>query len=464
MIVPVILSGGTGTRLWPMSRPQRPKQFLPLTGERSMLRATVDRLVGLPGLTAPVVVCSAEQAHLVRRELGDAEPRLILEPVGRNTAPAVAAAAMALSRTSDPILLVLPADHEINDAAPFKAAVVAGAALAESGRLVTFGVSPTYAETGYGYLKAGEPVGDLGFAVDAFVEKPDAETAAAYISSGDYSWNSGIFMFTASRYLEELERFEPDITAAVARAVGNAEIDEVLQLDSAAFAACPSDSIDFAVMERTEAAAMIPLDAGWSDVGSWAALWDLLDRDESGNVGHGDVAMVDSSGSLAWSEGRLLATVGIEDLIVVETADAILVVPRDRAQQVKGLVEDLRDRDRPEASEHSREVRPWGSFEVLDAGDRYQVKRLVVDPGSKLSLQSHRHRAEEWRVVNGTARVTLDDEVLTVPEGDTVSVSVGTRHRLENPGHIPLVVIEVQLGSYLGEDDIERYADDYGRS
>ena len=464
MIVPIILSGGAGTRLWPMSRPQRPKQFLPLTGERSLLRATVDRLIGLPGLAAPVVVCSAEQAHLVQRELDDAEPRLVLEPVGRNTAPAVAAAALALGRTSDPILLVLPADHEIKDAAAFKAAVAAGAALAESGRLVTFGVSPTHPETGYGYVKAGEPVDALAFAVDAFVEKPDVETAAAYVSSGNYSWNSGIFMFTASRYLEELERFEPDIVAAVTRAVGSAEFDKVLHLDSEAFAACPSDSIDFAVMEHTEAAAMIPLDAGWSDVGSWAALWDLLDRDESGNVTHGDVAMVDSSGSLAWSEARLLATVGIEDLIVVETADAILVVPRDRAQQVKELTQDLRDRERPEATVHRREVRPWGSFEVLDTGDRYQVKRLIVDPGAKLSLQSHRHRAEEWTVVNGTALVTLDDEVLTVPEGDTVSVSVGARHRLENAGHIPLVVIEVQLGSYLGEDDIERYADDYGRN
>jgi mannose-1-phosphate guanylyltransferase/mannose-6-phosphate isomerase len=448
-----------------VSRPDRPKQFLDLAGDASMLRATVARLNGVPGLDRPVVVCSADHAHLVHLELPDEAPRLILEPVGRNTAPAAAAAALALAE-EDPVLLVLPADHAIADTAPFKAAVLAGARLAEAGRLVTFGVVPTHPETGYGYIRAGEAIDDGAFEVDAFVEKPDPATAESYVASGEFSWNSGMFMFTASRYLAELETREPEIVAAVGRAIGSQTMDPVLTLDAAEFAACPSDSIDFAVMEHTRSAAVIPFDAGWSDVGSWAALWDLSQHDARDNVGHGDVVMVDTEGSLAWSSSeRLIATVGVEDLVVVDADDAVLVARRSRSQQVKDLVDSLRDAGRAEVSRNTRkEIRPWGSFEILANGDRYQVKRLVVNPGAKLSLQSHRHRAEEWSVVNGTARVTLDDDELTVPEGGTVSVAVGAKHRLQNPGRIPLVVIEVQLGSYLGEDDIERYADEYGRN
>ena len=462
-IHPVILSGGAGTRLWPMSRPDRPKQFLDLVGHRSMLRATIDRLKNVPGLGTPIVVSSAEHAHLVRLDLKPDDVRLILEPVGRNTAPAVAAAALAVEQ-DDPILLVLPADHTMTEIAPFKAAVIAGANLADSGRLVTFGVVPTYAETGYGYIRAGESLGEGAFHVDAFVEKPDAATAERYVESGTHSWNSGMFMFTARRYLEELATYEPEILAAAQQAIGPDVPPGDVRLDQEAFAACPSDSIDFAVMERTDAAVVIPLDAGWSDVGSWSALWELLAHDAQGNVAHGNVTMIESSGSIAWSEGRLIAAIGADDLVIVETDDAVLVAPRSRSQQVKVLVDTLRDSHAPEAERNTlKEVRPWGSFEILAAGERYQVKRLIVNPGAKLSLQSHRHRAEEWTVVNGTARVTLDDDSLTVPEGGTVSVAVGARHRLENPGHIPLVVIEVQLGSYLGEDDIERYDDEYGR-
>ena len=463
-IVPVILSGGAGTRLWPLSRPDRPKQFLDLVGGDSLLRATVERIRGVPGLTAPVVVCSVAHAHLVTAELEHQSPRLILEPAARNTAPAVAAAALALSGDADPILLVLPADHAIEDNAAFKAATLAGADLADSGKLVTFGVVPDHPETGYGYIRAGEPIGDAAFAVDSFVEKPDAATAAEYVASGRYSWNSGIFMFHASRYLAELARHEPEILSAVRLAVGGRPLHGTLALDSAAFEVCPSDSIDFAVMEHTREAVVIPLDAGWSDVGSWSALWKVSTGDESGNVHHGDVVSAGSRGSLVWSEHRLVTAVHVEDIVIVETPDAVLVTRRDRSQYVRNLVEDLRDQRRREVKAHLREDRPWGSFEVLASGERYQVKRLIVNPGAKLSLQSHRHRAEEWTVVNGTARVTLDDDELTVQEGETVSVPIGGRHRLSNPGRIPLVVVEVQVGSYLGEDDIVRYADEYGRS
>jgi mannose-1-phosphate guanylyltransferase/mannose-6-phosphate isomerase len=423
----------------------------------------VQRLAGVPGLTSPIVVCSAAHSHLVSAELADIGVRLILEPVGRNTAPAVAAVALALA-DADSILLVLPADHSIKDDAAFKAGVLAGADLAAAGKLVAFGVLPTYAETGYGYIKAGDPLDGQAFVVDSFVEKPDADTAARYVDSGGYSWNSGMFMFAADRFLEELATHEPEILSAVSEAVGGQVLTDVLALDPVAFGRSPSDSIDFAVMEHTRAAAVIPLDAGWSDIGSWSALWELSTPDDSLNVHRGDVITRGSRGSLVWAEHRLVTTVDVENIVVVETADAVLVARRDRTQNVAGLVQDLLDQHRPEAVSHTRERRPWGSFEVLAGGDRYQVKRLEVNPGAKLSLQSHRHRAEEWTVVNGTARVTLDDAELTITEGGSVSVPIEGKHRLANPGKIPLVVIEVQLGSYLGEDDIVRYADDYGRS
>ena len=428
-----------------------------------MLRATVDRLVGVSGLARPIVASNAANAHLVRAELESSDPRLILEPVGRNTAPAVAAAALAVL-DDDPVLFVLPSDHLVADIAAFKAAAVTGAELAGAGRLVTFGVVPSRPETGYGYIRAGAATDAGAFAVAAFVEKPEMTTAEGYVASGEYFWNSGMFMFTASRYLDELRKYEPEIVAAVERSMAGQEADDVVELDAEAFSACPSDSIDFAVMERTQDAVVVPLDAGWSDVGSWSALWDLAHRDAVDNATRGDVVTTDTERSLVWSESRLVATVGVENLVVVETPDAVLVVPRDLAQDVKDVVAVLRDQERAETVRHLREVRPWGSFEILDTGERYQVKRLVVNPGAKLSLQSHRHRAEEWTVVNGTARVVLDGDVATAPEGKTVSVPVGSKHRLENPGHIPLVVIEVQLGAYLGEDDIVRYDDEYGRS
>jgi mannose-1-phosphate guanylyltransferase/mannose-6-phosphate isomerase len=462
-IIPVILSGGAGTRLWPLSRADLPKQFLPLVGRESLLGATVARLGALPGLERPVVVASAIHAHLVAGDLADADPRLILEPAPRNTAPAVAAAALALA-VSNPILLVLPADHAIEDVAAFKAAVVAGAELAAAGKLVTFGVVPTRPETGYGYIRAGDAVSEYAFEIDAFVEKPDEETAEKYVRSGQYFWNSGMFMFTAERFIEELARNEPEILDAVSAAVQGRELIDVLELDPSSFKQCPTDSIDFAVMEKTDDGVVIPLDAGWSDVGSWSALWDLSERDSEDNLLRGDVISRGSKGSLVWAEHRLVTTVDVENVVVVETADAVLVTDRNSAQGVKDIVQDLRDRSRPEASTHAHETRPWGSFQVLAAGDRYQVKRLVVLPGAKLSLQSHRHRAEEWTVVNGTALVTLDQNTTTIAEGGTISVPIEGKHRLANPGEMPLVVIEVQVGSYLGEDDIVRYADEYGRS
>jgi len=466
-ITPVILSGGSGTRLWPVSRSIQPKQLIAMAEELTMVQATADRLTGLEGLGRPTVVCSAAHRHLIESQLGDRglDPRLIIEPVGRNTAPAVAAAALdAAAAGDDPLLLVLPADHVIADAPAFKAAVTAAAPFAAAGHLVTFGIVPQSPETGFGYIEMGEAIETGAYVIDRFVEKPDEATAATYLAGGRHLWNSGMFMFRASRYLAELEAHEPEIAAAVRTAVAVGTEDGALELDADAFGACPSDSIDFAVMEHTTSGIVLPLDAGWNDVGSWDALWGLLDHDENNNAVTGDAVLLESRGSYVHATSRLVATYGIEDLVVVETPDAVLVVPRTRAQGVRQVVEALREAERPEADAASIENRPWGSFEVLTAGDRYQVKRLVVHPGAKLSLQSHQHRAEEWSIVNGTAEVTLGDSTQTYAEGESVSVAIGERHRLANPGQIPLVVIEVQLGSYLGEDDIERYEDDYGRS
>jgi mannose-1-phosphate guanylyltransferase/mannose-6-phosphate isomerase len=466
-IIPVILSGGSGTRLWPVSRAVQPKQLMALAGDQTMLQQTADRLIGLDGLGRLIVVCSEAHRHLVSSQLEARghEPRLIVEPVGRNTAPATAAAALDAAATGrDPLLLVLPADHLIVDVSAFKAAVSEAVPYAEAGHLVTFGIVPDSPETGYGYIEVGESLASGVHAIERFVEKPDVETAAAYVAGGRHLWNSGMFLFRTSRYLAELEASEPEIAAAVRSAVAKGAEDGALALDPESFANCPSDSIDFAVMEHTAAGVVLPLDAGWSDVGSWDALWRVLDKDSDGNAATGDAVVLESTGSYVHATSRLVAAYGIQDMVIVETPDAVLAVPRDRAQEVRAVVDELLDRDRPEAQAASIEHRPWGSFEVLTAGDRYQVKRLVVHPGSKLSLQSHRHRAEEWVVANGTAEVTLGDDHLVVGEGETVSVAVGQRHRLANPGQIPLVVIEVQLGSYLGEDDIERFEDEYGRS
>jgi mannose-1-phosphate guanylyltransferase / mannose-6-phosphate isomerase len=472
MIIPVILSGGSGSRLWPLSRELYPKQLLPLVSDRTMLQETVIRLEGLPELGQPMVICNEQHRFMVAeqlRQVGAEQATILLEPVGRNTAPAVALAALqAGAAGEDPLLLVLPADHVIRDAAAFRAAAQAGAALAEEERLVTFGIVPDKAETGYGYIKAGaslaSPVPAAAFAVAAFVEKPDLATAERYVAAGDYYWNSGMFLFRASVYLEELERFAPAMLAACRKALETAQQDlDFIRVDAAAFAACPADSIDYAVMEKTAAAAVIPLAAGWSDVGSWSALWEVAQADAAGNVLVGDVLAADSRNSYLHASSRMLATVGVEDLVVVETADAVLVAGKDRVQDVKKIVEQLKRDGRGEALLHRKVNRPWGSYESIDSAERFQVKHIIVRPGATLSLQMHHHRAEHWVVVRGTARVTRGDEVLTLSENQSTYIPLGVTHRLENPGRIPLELIEVQSGSYLGEDDIVRFEDKYGR-
>jgi mannose-1-phosphate guanylyltransferase/mannose-6-phosphate isomerase len=470
MLVPVILSGGSGTRLWPLSRELYPKQLLPLVGERSMLQDTVVRTEGLHDVAAPIIVCNEHHRFMVGeqlRELESTPQAIVLEPQGRNTAPAAAIAALLATGGNadvDPVLLILPADHVISDVAAFQAAVAAGRAAAEAGSLVTFGVVPDRVETGYGYIRRGSAVG-AAFKVERFVEKPDAATARVYLDSGEYYWNSGMFMFRASAYLAELGRQAPAMLAACRAAVAGARRDlDFLRLPEQEFVACPSDSIDYAVMEKTSLAVVVPLSAGWSDVGSWSALADALPRDSAGNVTVGDVLIEDSSGCYLHSTSRLVAAVGLRDHVVVETKDAVLVAPRDRVQDVKELVAELKARGRYETSLHREVYRPWGSYDSIDSGDRFQVKRLIVKPGATLSLQLHHHRAEHWVVVTGTARVTRGDEEFTLSENESTYIPIGVRHRIENPGRIPLHIIEVQSGSYLGEDDIVRFEDKYGRA
>ena len=468
MLVPVILSGGAGTRLWPLSRELYPKQLLRLVAERTMLQETVARTEGLPGLARPIVVCNENHRFMVAeqlRELGTAPQAIVLEPQGRNTAPAAAIAALLVSggADADPVLLVLPADHVITDVPAFQAAVAVGRVAAESGSLVTFGVVPDRAETGYGYIRRDAGPGPA-FSVAKFVEKPDSATARGYVESGEYYWNSGMFMFRASAYLAELGRYAPAMLAACRAALAAAGRDlDFLRLPAQEFASCPSDSIDYAVMEKTDRAVVVPLAAGWSDVGSWAALADALPRDAEGNVTAGDVLTEDSSGCYLHSTSRLVAAVGLRDHVVVETKDAVLVAPRDRVQDVKELVAELKARGRYETSLHREVYRPWGSYDSIDSGDRFQVKRLIVNPGATLSLQLHHHRAEHWVVVTGTAKVTRGDEVFTLSENESTYIPIGARHRIENPGKIPLHIIEVQSGTYLGEDDIVRFEDRYGR-
>ncbi len=470
-ITPVILSGGSGTRLWPLSREHYPKQLLPLTDSgRTLLQQTAERLQGLPSAQRPIVVCNQEHRFLVAEQLRESaggSPDIILEPVGRNTAPGVAVAALHLAReTPDGIMLVMPSDHLIADTTAFHQAVTLGADAAAEGALVTFGVRPRYAETGYGYIRAAHPPDPANpvAAVDRFVEKPDLETARQYLASGDYLWNSGIFMFRADRYLEELERHAPAILKASREALVRASRDlDFLRLESEAFTACPGDSIDYAVMEKTQHAAVITLDADWSDLGSWSALHDATPADADGNATVGDVVMRNSSNCYVRAQSRLVATLGIKDCIVVETPDAVLVAARDQIQDVKKLVEQLRAEGRGEALNHRRVERPWGSYEEISSADRFQVKRIVVAPGRALSLQMHHHRAEHWVVVRGTGKVTRGDETFLIGEDQSTYISFGTIHRLENPGVIPLELIEVQTGSYLGEDDIVRFEDSYGR-
>jgi len=467
---PVILSGGVGSRLWPLSREAYPKQFLDVSaGGRTLVQQTLERLVDLPGLAEPLVVCNQAHRFLVAEQLRDSPlgtARILLEPVGRNTAPAVAVAALhALQRCEDALLAVFPADHLVSEPAPLREALMQALEPAGDGGLVTFGVVPHRPETGYGYIEAGKPVaGGPARRVRRFVEKPDAETAQAYLDSGRFYWNSGMFVMRASAYLQALRTYAPAILEACEAAVAGAEQDmDFVRLEPAAFERSPAESIDYAVMEPTDAAVTLPLKAGWSDLGSWATLMEAAHRDASGNALMGDVLTEDSRNNYVRAESRLVATVGLEDHVVVETADSVLVAPRGQVHGVKRIVERLRADDRPEALEHRQVHRPWGSYEGLVRAERFQVKRIIVSPGSRLSLQMHHHRAEHWVVVRGTARVTRGDEVFLLGEDQSAYIPLGTVHRLENPGMIPLELVEVQSGSYLGEDDIVRIEDRYGR-
>ena len=462
---PVLLSGGSGTRLWPLSREAYPKQFLALAGDDTMLQATWRRVAELAD-AAPIVVAGEEHRFLVAeqlRQIGAPTPAILLEPVGRNTAPAIAAAAMQASgEGDDALLLVLPSDHVVRDAEAFRTAVRAAIPAAEQGALVTFGIVPDAPETGFGYIEASGGAGVQR--VLRFVEKPDAATAQAYLDVGGYYWNSGMFLLRASRYLDELQRFRPEIVAAVRTAFDAAARDgDFIRLDKAAFDVCPSDSIDYAVMEKTETAMVLPVDIGWNDVGSWSALWEVSEQDGDGNAHHGDVISIDSRNSYAYAR-RLVALVGVEDLVVVETDDAVLVARKDRVQQVKDVVAKLKAEQRSQAALHREVHRPWGSYDSVDMGARFQVKRIKVKPGARLSLQSHAQRAEHWIVVSGVARVTRDNDVFELFANQSTYIPIGAKHRLENPGKDMLELIEVQSGDYLGEDDIVRYEDVYGRS
>jgi mannose-1-phosphate guanylyltransferase/mannose-6-phosphate isomerase len=470
-IYPVILSGGAGTRLWPLSRAVLPKQLLPLVSDKTMLQETALRVADWPELMAPVVVCGNEHRFLVAeqmREIGVAPLGILLEPAGRNTAPAVAAAAHFLAAI-DPqaVMLVLPADHVIDNRDAFAAAVKRAALMVEEGALATFGIVPQGPETGYGYIHRGVAVegSDGCYQVDRFVEKPDRATAQEFLRDGGYYWNSGMFLFRAERFLAELIRFRPEIAAATEAAVrlGYSDLD-FCRLHEDSFNACPSDSIDYAVMEHTEHAVVVPADIGWSDVGSWSALWEVQRRDGEGNTQRGDVYLDGVANSLVRAESRIVAVIGVRDLVIVETPDAVLVAHKDQVQRVKQVVEHLKSKQRTEHLHHTKVYRPWGHYEGIDSGDRFQVKRITVKPGEKLSLQMHHHRAEHWVVVSGTARVTCGETISLLSENESTYIPIGMNHRLENPGKVPLHIIEVQSGSYLGEDDIVRFEDIYQRA
>ena len=453
-----------------MSRTHYPKQFLPLAGDQSLLQRAGLRVAGAAGFAAPLVIANDEHRFLNAeqlREIGVVPQALLLEPVGRNTAPAIAVAALRLIE-ADPaaLMLVMPSDHTIDDPAAFRAAVERAAAAARAGFLVTFGVTPERAETGYGYIERGKalPGSEGAFKIARFVEKPDAATAARYVASGEFFWNSGIFLFPAALYVSELERLRPDMLASCRRALSGAKCDDdFVRLDKAAFAECPADSVDYAVMERTARAAVVPVRMGWSDLGSWVALWDAAVKDADGNALVGNVIAKDAKNCYLRSEAGLVAALGVEDMVVVATKDAVMLAPRSRAQDVRSLVARLVAENRSEAEALPRVHRPWGSYETLHAGHRVQVKHIVVNPGGKLSLQMHHHRAEHWVVVQGTARIRRGDEEIMLTEDQSTYIPLGTKHRLENPGKIPLHVIEVQSGAYLDEDDIVRFEDTYGR-
>jgi mannose-1-phosphate guanylyltransferase / mannose-6-phosphate isomerase len=470
MLIPLILSGGSGTRLWPVSRRNMPKQFLSLTGQGTLFQQTVARTRLLPDVAAPIVVASEDHRFLAADQLlesGVEGATIVLEPAARNTAPAIALGALrALEIDADAILLVLPADHLIGDTENFIQAVRQALPAAHDGWLVTFGIRPDRPETGFGYIRRAESIGGSAFRVGQFVEKPDQDTAQGYLDNGGYDWNSGMFLFKAARYLEELGQHAPAMLAAVraAYATGHGDLDFV-RVDAEAFAKVPDNSIDYAVMEKTSRAAVIPVSCEWSDIGSWSALWMSGKHDEQGNQREGDTLTVNTRNSLLRSHDRhMIATVGVDDLIVVSTPDATLVAHRDAAQDVKKVVDQLKASGRTEHSFHRVVHRPWGSYDSLEAGGRFQVKRIVVKPGASLSLQKHHHRAEHWIVVSGTAEVTCDDKVFLMAENQSTYIPLGSVHRLRNPGKVPLELIEVQSGSYLGEDDIVRFDDVYGRA
>ena len=473
-VKPVILSGGSGTRLWPLSRQLYPKQLLPLVGDKTLLQDTIIRLANFPNVSDTVtVICNDAHRFLVAEQLLEINVKadaLLLEPVGRNTAPALTLAAIANRESGhDDILLVMPADHVIQDTKIFQMILSEGSKLASQDMLVTFGIVPTKAETGYGYIKQGTLIEDGSFIIDQFIEKPDEVNAQKYLDSGDFLWNSGMFMMKSSIWLQQIEQHAPEILSACEKAYADGKKDlDFYRIDEEAFTACPSDSIDYAVAEKMVSdantkAAVVRLDAGWSDVGAWAELWNIGNKDEAGNVTHGDVVTVNSENSMFHSQQRLIAAVGLKDTIVVETADAILVAHRDQVQDVKQVVEWIKSEGRDEHLSHRCVYRPWGHYDSIDKGDRYQVKRIFVNPGAILSLQMHHHRAEHWIVVSGTAKVTRGDETFLVTENQSTYIPIGTKHRLENTGSIPLEMIEVQSGSYLGEDDIVRFEDIYGR-
>jgi mannose-1-phosphate guanylyltransferase len=467
-LLPIIMAGGSGTRLWPLSRGLYPKQFLALDGAQSMLQATVSRLSGLD-VAQPWVICNENHRFLVAeqlRQMGALQGNILLEPVGRNTAPAVALAALKAQRQgADPLLLVLAADHLIRNTAAFQAAVEKAIPLAEAGALVTFGIVAQQPETGYGYIQRGESVAEGAYKVAAFVEKPPLAVAQRYVAEGGYDWNSGMFLFRSSRFLKELAAHRPDVLAICSEAMADIQTDmDFVRVNEAIFQTCPDISIDYAVMEKTADAVVVPMDAGWSDVGAFAALWEVSPQDANGNVHRGDVLAHDSANNLVFAENALVATVGLHDTVVVQTKDAVFVAPRARASEVKAIVEQLKAAGRTEHQLHREVYRPWGKYDSVDAGGRYQVKRITVKPGAKLSVQMHHHRAEHWIVVSGTANVTLDGVHHLLTENESIYLPLGAVHALENPGKIDLELIEVQVGSYLGEDDIVRLEDRYGRT
>ncbi|EAR08577.1 mannose-1-phosphate guanylyltransferase/mannose-6-phosphate isomerase [Reinekea blandensis] len=468
MIIPVLLAGGVGSRLWPMSRELYPKQCINLVdAEKSLIQQTAERSQAAGMTESPIVVCNDEHRFLIAQQMAESgvQADIILEPEGRNTAPAIALAAFqAISRDENAVLVVLPADHVIQDHDRFAKAVATAVKQAESGRIVTFGIQPGYPETGYGYIQTASDEGEA-LPIQSFKEKPDLATAEKYVKDGGYYWNSGMFVFRAQTYLDELKALQPAMYEAVRAAMAGVSTDlDFIRVDTAAFAESPSDSIDYAIMEKTGKAVMVPYAGDWNDIGAWAALYDLNDKDENGNVHQGDVLVHDAKDNFIRSESRLVAAVGVDNLAIVETKDAVVVVPRERAQDVKFIVNQLKALGRTEHEVHTKVYRPWGAYEGVDHGKRHQVKNIMVKPGEKLSVQMHHHRAEHWIVVSGTANVTIGETTQLVGENESVYIPLGEVHALENPGKIPLELIEVQTGSYLGEDDIVRFTDRYGRS